>query len=71
MDIYDTLNVLDDNSLLKAYGSLFLAIFLIIYTLFYCSEYIFIIINNDSIMEIMFKYLQENFPTLMTLMIVV
>jgi hypothetical protein len=70
MDIYDTLNVLDDNSLLKAYGSLFLAIFLIIYTLFYCVEYIFIIINNDSIMEIMFKYLQENFPTLMTLMIV-
>ena len=70
MDIYDTLNVLDDNSLLKAYGSLLLAIFLIIYTLFYCVEYIFIIINNDSIMEIMFKYLQENFPTLMTLMIV-
>lgn len=70
MDIYDTLNVLDDNSLLKAYGSLFLAIFLIIYTLFYFVEYIFIIINNDSIMEIMFKYLQENFPTLMTLMIV-
>lgn len=71
MDIYDTLNVLDDNSLLKAYGSFFLAMFLILYTLFYFVEYIFIIINNDSIMEIMFQYLQQNFPTLMTLMIVI